>query len=92
MVFAMTRIKEKLDWLEGLSNLDKLSEADKSFLEFVKVFKKSISKEDCESGDCDEVVCPECAGKLSTMFATTPLKVRCNDCDKEYILKELLVD
>lgn len=58
-------------------------------------FKESSNadeEEDCPDGeDCSDLLSECCNAALSTVFGTIPLEVKCAECEKTYVLRELLV-
>jgi len=42
--------------------------------------------------DCDEITSPCCNAKVSTLFGTLPLVVRCFQCGQQYRMGELVRD
>ncbi len=57
--------------------------------EFLGLMKKK--DEDCpEDDDCGNVLSSCCSVLVLTVFGSHPLKIRCSNCDKEYLLKEIV--
>lgn len=47
--------------------------------------------EDCPEGtDCDDLLSECCNSVMTTVFGSTPLLVKCLNCEKTYVLRSLL--
>ena len=55
-----------------------------------QLFQLMYSDDCIKDPDCDPLLCLECEGVLETIFASSPLKVKCKNCEKEYVLRDLV--
>jgi hypothetical protein len=56
-----------------------------------KLFHLMYDEECKEDPDCDEIEC-ECGGMFETVFGSLPLLVKCIDCEKEFVLRDLVLE
>lgn len=79
-----------IDLLEGTPLGEELKERGVENNPAQKLFELMYS-EDCKSDpECEELNCVECDGILETVFGSVPLLVKCLECEKEFILRDLV--
>jgi len=89
-------LKEKIEELRAHSrnSTSKNPEAEKFFKLLNNMTNKAqgnSQEEDCPEGeDCSDLVSECCNAILTTVFGTVPLQVKCEDCGKAYVLRNLL--
>jgi hypothetical protein len=67
-------------------SIDDFKNGDKSLEDLLDLIKKA--QDPCIKEDCKEARC-NCGGLYSTVFGSTPLRLKCASCSSEVFLRDL---